>query len=119
MAEDEFCSSCGEWKPLIEDTGFCLTCSREYIPRLCVCSVCSNTFTSRDEQQRYICPRCNREQWLEQNADKIELYMRIGLTYRMAHLKVLSDNLPICNSCGNKIKGGQRGRHFFCLKTPQ
>lgn len=40
--------------------------------------------------------------------------MQAGLTFPMAVAKVQFDNRPLCVSCGNKIKGGTRGRHFFC-----
>lgn len=43
--------------------------------------------------------------------------MSIGLTFAMAVGLVSKQNLPICLSCGYKIRGGTKGRHFFCRKT--
>ena len=45
--------------------------------------------------------------------------MSIGLTFAMAVGLVGKQSLPVCLSCGYKIKGGTKGRHFFCRKTQQ
>jgi hypothetical protein len=56
--------------------------------------------------------------WLERNANKIEQIMAtFELSAGKAKRAVRANNRPICLCCGNPIKGGQRGKHYFCRKT--
>lgn len=45
--------------------------------------------------------------------------MRAGLTYSMAITQTLFDNRPICICCDKKIKGGKKGRHYFCREVQE
>jgi ribosomal protein L34E len=55
---------------------------------------------------------------METNADEIERYMVVFcVTATIAKRQVRDNNRPLCHSCGNPIKGGTKGRHFFCKKT--
>lgn len=115
---DEFCPQCAQWKPLIQSTGWCLTCTRRLHPGLCFCDTCGREFTNTN-QFRNQCPSCSQTDWIARNADRIELYIGAGLTYEMAVARVSYDNRPICRCCGKKIKGGTDGRHLFCKTTAE
>lgn len=54
-----------------------------------------------------------------ENADAVERYMHAGLTYGMAVIKVMFDNRPSCFSCGDKIKGGRKGKDQFCTSRSE
>ena len=114
---DEFCPSCGKYVSLIEATGFCLNCTKHRFPNSAICINCGKI--EPRGQFRTVCNTCQKLQWFSENADKVEQYMRAGLTYSMAITKVLFDNRPICICCDKKIKGGKKGRHFFCKGTPE
>lgn len=94
-----------------------MRCTKAKWPDKAVCEVCGR-IESRG-QFRTICQSCEREAWFAKHADRIEIYMSIGMTFSMACVKVRLDNRPICLSCGYKIRGGTKGRHFFCRTTPQ
>jgi hypothetical protein len=113
----EFCPSCGTEATLNPVSGFCLSCTKAIWPNKAVCGTCGRI--EERGQFRTICQYCQAERWLALYADKIEIYMATGLTFDMAIVKVQFDNRPICHCCGNKIKGGIRGRHFFCRKSTQ
>lgn len=113
---EEFCPSCGNWAPLIEDTGWCLLCTRRLHPDLMICETCDSTFNGRG-QVRHKCQRCANTDWQARNADRIESYMAKGYSYDLARLRVEHDNRPLCLACGKRIKGGTRGRHFFCRRS--
>jgi hypothetical protein len=115
---DEFCPECGGWKPLVNDTGWCLACTRKHYPDRCFCESCGKQFNGRGQFRRQ-CQPCEDRDWQERNADQIEKYIGIGLTYELAKARVAYENRPTCNCCGNKIKGGTRGRHLFCRDTPE
>jgi hypothetical protein len=115
---DEFCPECGEWKHVISDTGWCLPCTRRYYPDRCYCENCGKQFSGRGQLRR-LCQPCEGINWQARNADKIERYIGIGLTYELARARVAYENRPTCNSCGRKIKRGTHGRHLFCHETPE
>jgi hypothetical protein len=107
------CPSCGGYEnPISNVSGFCIPCTKRLWPNKAVCDNCGRI--EERGQFRTTCQYCQEEEWLKNNADKIEGYMAAGLTVAMAVVKVQFDNRPICLSCGYKIKGGTRGRHFFC-----
>jgi hypothetical protein len=112
-----FCPSCGSEAVLNSVSGFCIPCTKAEWPNKAVCDNCGRI--EARGQFRTICQHCQKEQWLERNADRLEMLMSIGLTFAMSVGLVSKQNLPICLSCGYKIKGGTKGRHFFCRKTKQ
>lgn len=111
--EDEICPSCGKLKTLNEVSGFCLLCTKDRFPNSAICEKCGTIEQHRGQYRRY-CNWCQRNRWFEENANTIEFYMRAGLTYSMAIVKVLFDNRPTCFVCGDKIKGGSKGTTKFC-----
>lgn len=115
---DEFCPECGGWKPLIADTGWCLACTRRHFPDRCYCENCTQEFNGRGQIRRF-CQRCEKLGWEERNADKLERYIGIGLTYELARARVAYDNRPVCNCCGNKIARGNPDKDLFCKTTPE
>lgn len=117
LVENEICPSCGNWEQLFPITGFCLKCTRERYPNSAICENCGKI--EPRGQFRTLCQECQKIEWFKRNADKIEIYMSIGLTFSMAFDRVHYENRPVCKSCGYKIKGGTRGRHFFCRTTPK
>lgn len=63
------------------------------------------------------CNYCAKNRWFIENADAVENYMRTGLTYSMAVVKVMFDNRPLCFVCGDKVKGSRWKREDnFCNK---
>jgi predicted RNA-binding Zn-ribbon protein involved in translation (DUF1610 family) len=112
---NEFCPNCGTEAPLNGVSGFCIPCTKERYPRKAVCESCGRV--EERGQFRKICQYCQKEEWLKKNADRLEVLMSIGLTLSMAVGLVSKQNLPICLSCGYKIRGGTKDRHFFCRKT--
>jgi hypothetical protein len=114
---DDFCPSCGRELPLHTVSGFCVPCTKLRYPNKAVCDNCGKV--EARGQFRTKCQGCQNEEWLAKNADKIEAYMSIGLTLAMALVKIRGENRPICLSCGYKIRGGTKGRHFFCRATQQ
>lgn len=115
-ALDEYCPNCGKAAKLNAVSGFCINCTKAIWPNKAVCDTCGRI--EERGQFRTKCQSCQTEEWLGQYANKLEAYMAIGLTFSMAVIKVQYDNRPICLCCGNKIKGGTRGRHFFCRSNP-
>lgn len=113
VEDDSFCPNCGNWKPLVEETGFCLACTREQNPDLLVCENCESTFKA-DGQFRRFCPRCRTSERLEREANAIEVRLAQGYSLSVSVEYVKREQTPICLCCGNRIKGGTRGRHFFC-----
>jgi hypothetical protein len=111
-SDDELCPNCGEFVPyLYEDTGFCYPCSGIEPTRRC--SICNDILPDEHEHQE--CNRCRLETWLNKNANKIERIMvQENISAWKARWVVVESNRPFCLSCGNRIKGGQLGRHFFC-----
>jgi hypothetical protein len=56
--------------------------------------------------------------WLERNGDKIEQVMAtFELSAGKAKKLVRTNNRPVCLCCGKPIKGGQKGKNYFCRKT--
>lgn len=112
----EFCSECcQEVDELNEFTGWCNPCSVRLGWIAPSCPNCGQP--NKDGKQ---CSRCKYLQWLERNADEIERIMAVDMvTIRVAIRRVRVVNRPICHSCGNPIKGGTKGRHYFCKKHPE
>ena len=116
--DDSICPNCGTSPVLLNAvSGFCVPCTKQRFPNKAVCDLCGRI--EERGQFRSICQSCEYERWLAKNADRIEAYMLVGLTFRMAVVFIRRSNLPICLSCGYKIKGGTKGRHFFCRTTQQ
>lgn len=113
--DSSICPSCGKEEPLNELVGFCKACTKQRFPHSAVCENCGKI--EPRGQFRKLCNYCQRNKWFSENADAIESYMRAGLTYGMAVVKVLFDNRPSCFSCGRKIKGGKKGKDLFCTST--
>lgn len=97
----------------MEETGWCYPCSGVAPP--VYCEGCGNELQPNDHTY---CSRCKYLRWLERNADEIERVMAIaGVSSGKAKQLVRSSNRPKCLCCGNPIKGGQKGKNFFCRKT--
>lgn len=114
--ELEFCSECGNFVDVLHDgTGWCYECSRKLGYLTPSCPSCE-----KETSDGKLCSRCKYESWLERNADSIELIMVVqDVTVRTAKRLVAAQNRPICQSCHEPIKGGQKGRHFFCKRNPE
>lgn len=114
---EEFCSECGNFVESLDSySGWCNDCTVKngYVIALS-CPLCNRPSTDGK-----ICSRCKYESWLERNANGIELIMAVEMvSVRIAKHKVSAQNRPLCQSCHKPIKGGQKGRHFFCTKNPE
>lgn len=112
----EFCTECCDFvESLNEHTGWCNSCSERLGYVAPSCPSCGNPTISGK-----LCSHCKYVKWLDQNADAIERVMATeGIRIRAAIRIVRVSNRPICQSCGQPIKGGQRGRHHFCTKNPE
>lgn len=117
--EQEFCTECGYFvNELNDETGWCNDCSKElgYVVAPSVCPRCGEPSL----RGLSTCGRCKYSTWLERNADEIERVMATQVvTVRVAKRVVQQQNRPICNSCQQPIKGGQKGRHYFCRVKPE
>lgn len=113
ILHSEVCPSCGEFvDSLYEVTGWCDSCSG-----VAPCPRCGNKQEIAKGANK-TCGSCKYDKWLEANADELERLLCKGLSKRQAIFNIRDRNRPICQSCGNPIKGGTKGRHFFCKKTP-
>jgi hypothetical protein len=113
ISEDSICPSCGRFETLVEQVGFCHSCC----VKLSICPFCG-----KQEARVAIAGKCNycaRNRWFINNANAVEDYMRAGLTYNMAVVKVMFDNRPSCFCCGNKIKGGRKDKDLFCTANAE
>lgn len=111
--EYDLCPSCGNFvDSLLEETGWCYPCSGIAPSKRCIRC---NKLTDRGRH----CRSCAYILWLLRNADKIEEIMASeGITARSARKICEELNRPICLSCKQPIKGGQRfGTPLFCTKT--
>lgn len=121
-SDEEYCPSCGEFvAQLVDETGWCFECSGiEYgfdSLKANDCARCGSELN--DHTTGRYCVRCKRIIWLEKNSDAVEIVMiERQLTFFQAKDVVKALNRPICRVCENPIKGGQKGIHFFCTKTP-
>jgi len=108
---EELCPSCGKWALMHEVTGWCFECSGIAPP--CYCERCGKRTINR------YCNSCRYMLWLERNADEIERVMcSVGISAGRAKLIVRAENRPKCLCCRRPIKGGERGKNYFCRKTP-
>lgn len=111
--EIDFCPSCGKEDVIHEVTGWCYPCSGVAPPLYC--EQCNRPIK---ENNGKLCDSCKYMRWLERNANKIEQIMAtFELSAGKAKRAVRANNRPICLCCGNPIKGGQRGKNYFCTKT--
>lgn len=127
LVVDEFvCPSCGNFvRDINDETGWCLTCSPPS------CSRCHGgihtdgrngaTYVSDSEviwkSGRWLCRKCIRELWVEHNADRIEEFMLIGLSYHQAVRRVKNENRAVCVVCSSPIPGRHRAQTLFCKRT--
>ncbi|HYT43221.1 MAG TPA: hypothetical protein VEP90_12860, partial [Methylomirabilota bacterium] len=105
---EEICPNCGEFTNVLVDfTGFCRNCSNA-IDRCVLCG------QSNGDSRHTLCRKHRRELWLTKNADAIERYMVMGLTFKEAKDKVKKDNGTKydCLCCGGHVKAT-----IFCTKT--
>ena len=116
-SNDSFCPGCGKYKALVELIGLCIDCCKERFPNHAVCANCGKI--EPRGQFRTLCNYCQRNKWFEENANALESYMRAGLTYSMAVVKVMFDNRPTCFCCADKIKGGNKGKDTFCTSKAE
>lgn len=116
LDESEFCTECGNFVvELNEATGWCFDCSKELGYIVPSCPHCGE-----ESINGKLCSRCKYVRWLERNADAIESVMAIQCVTASAAKRIVREsNRPICNSCGNPIKGGQKDKHYFCRKNPE
>lgn len=116
QTEYEFCTECGNFvESLNEWTGWCYSCSVKNGEIAPSCPKCNES-----NLDGKLCSKCKYVLWLERNANAIEEIIAIQYTsVRVAKKVVSNSNRPICLSCGQPIKGGQKGRHYFCRKRPE
>lgn len=106
--QEEICPSCGNFTSfLVEVTGFCQECSH-YVGRCILCG-------QNNPGKHLLCRRHRRELWLTKNADAIERYMLLGLSFQDAKERVKKDNGTKydCLCCGGHTKSNT----IFCTKT--
>jgi hypothetical protein len=107
--EQEFCAECGEFVDQLNDfTGWCHSCSGT-APSVLVVYLWSGK-------------RTLKASWFDANANAIERFLAEGVNFTMAVEAVLKGNRPICQCCGNGIKGvasTTRGTVLFCRKREQ
>lgn len=110
---EELCPSCGDFvEKLNDETGWCDPCSG--ITPSTHCRRCNQPLGANNG----LCNQCKYILWLEKNADAIERVMvQYCVSSAQAKKIVLEQNRPLCLCCLNPIKGGTKGRHFFCTKT--
>lgn len=104
----EVCPSCGSFTDvLVERTGFCRGCSNA----IGCCILCGNN----SDDGHTLCRRHRRELWLTKNADSIERYMVLGLSFKRAKDQVKKDNGTKydCLCCGGPL----RSVAIFCAQT--
>ncbi len=104
---EEICPSCGEFTNVLVDfTGFCQECSKS-VGRCIICG-------QNNPGKHLLCRKHRRELWLTKNADAIEKYMTLGLTFQQAKDRVKKDNGTKydCLCCGGHTKAA-----IFCTKT--
>lgn len=116
----EVCASCGDFVDRLNPvTGFCFQCSPDVVGNYIPCETCGNDFIPHQNSRR-VCITCRRREWLSKNADSVE---RVMVHHQViasdAIIRVANDNRPRCAMCGDKIKGGTRGRTKFCGKKDQ
>lgn len=103
----EFCSSCGnEVESLVDETGWCKDCSKEYCPK------CGK----KKRIDREFCSSCIRVKWLEDHADEIEELQSTGLSLSKAREVIYDKIRPTCLVCNSKISGAKSSA-LFCNKT--
>lgn len=114
-SELEFCIECSNLvEELNEFTGWCNECTKLVMP---TCPNCG-----RPSIGNKLCSHCKYILWLTKYADDIERAMAtqgIGFSVRKARRIIAEATRPKCYSCGNPIKGGSPGKHFFCTKNPE
>lgn len=114
--QDEFCPSCGKHSRLVEDTGWCASCTLEHDPSLKQCTTCGDFFPKKAQVSQ--CWTCRREAWFTRHADKIEEYLASGYSLTAA-VKAVADSIrPNCTNCGESIRGG-RETSRFCRKNAE
>lgn len=100
----QVCPNCGDFtEGLREDTGWCDSCSPSG------CSRCGKEF-KKDQNARDKCPTCRHKEWLEKNADMLEVHLATGITLGEAIEKVRGNQYE-CLNCGDSIPKG-----MFCTK---
>lgn len=106
---EEPCPSCGEWAILVEDTGWCANCTQAANPEIKICP-CGAVFKANAQHDK--CWACRKEDWLNENADRIESYLASGVSLTAALKQVADDNRPDCMKCGEPIRGGRNDARF-------
>jgi hypothetical protein len=111
-----FCSECGDFFDKLDElTGWCEKCSIAAGYLAPSCPICHEPTINGKP-----CSKCRYAAWLLRNGDAIDRAIaEHGLSPRNAKKIVEAANRPICKSCGKPIKGGQKGRHNFCMKNPE
>lgn len=114
--ESELCPECGDFVDILDEfTGWCGPCSGIMPPIRC-----DRCLQPTDNPGHKYCYSCRYIRWLEHHADDIEIIMATdkisaAKAKRLVHSR--NTNAPHCLCCGNRIKGGQQGQHFFCSKS--
>lgn len=112
--EEEICPNCGDLALLDEVTGWCPRCANGGTNPLS----CLRCGTKLNDVLYKFCSSCRYMRWLEQNADEIERTMAaVVVSAGKAKELVRADNRPKCLCCDRPIKGGQRGKNYFCSRT--
>jgi len=102
------CPECGEFvASLNPSTGWCFDCSPVN------CERCGGPRTSDHK----FCISCQRLNWLERNADRIEELISEGYTFSQAKSKILGENRAICIICSSEIPGKHKSNTLFCKKN--
>lgn len=113
---EEVCPNCGDYVIELDDaTGWCVTCTGGTLTRYC--RVCSQKLNGA-YRGNTICSHCKNIEWLTRNGDAIENAMATyGISAGKAKRFVALANRPTCHLCGKPIKGGSKGKSFFCTTT--
>lgn len=106
----EVCPNCGSWAELNEYTGWCSTCTVEHHPPdYEFCPECGHPMPKTAKR----CWSCKDARFLERYADKLEWYLHLGFSLKVARRLCIRETQPKCLSCGEPIKGG-KSNHLFC-----
>jgi hypothetical protein len=111
----DICPNCGSEAELVESSGWCDSCTKEFTTANNLCIDCGAEVDPN--HQRKLCWNCKEERWLKKYGDVIEYLMLGGLSFNKAREMVADAVRPVCVVCGGPIKGGTPGESLFCSTT--
>jgi hypothetical protein len=105
----EICPNCGDSvDQLTDSTGWCKECTAPY------CTKCGKEL----HDSKKLCGTCRHIQFLEQNADTLEIFTAQGYSLEQAKHKVSELNRPRCICCNEPIYHAKQGA-YFCTRSSE